>query len=68
MTAIIGSLQLNHHQIGVFINGEEIDATAAVFPIAKLLSNHIKIIAKHINLCSKQPLQIAALTQFHFRQ
>ena len=68
VTAVGGALQLDDNEVGVLINGKEVNAAAAVLPIAKLLGDHIKIVAEHFYLSAQQALQIAALAELHLCQ
>ena len=61
MTPILGSLEFDDHQAPIRINSEEIDTSAAILPLGKLLGNNECIRGDGFNPIPQNPLQIVTL-------
>jgi hypothetical protein len=50
MAAVFAALEFDDHEFSVSIDGEEVDAAAAVFPLRELFSQDQKVVANQQRL------------------
>ena len=50
------ALELDHDKVCLPVNGEQVDAAAAVFPFAELLGDDVKILVYYLDLGAQQSL------------
>jgi len=58
VAAILRALQLDDHQIGGAVDGQEIDAPTPGIPLSELLADDVEIPIEDLNLVPQHPLQI----------
>ena len=46
VATIASALEFNHDEVRLAVDGEKIDASAAVLPISKFLGKHVEVIAQ----------------------
>lgn len=61
MGAVLGSLELNDHDLAFAVQSQKVDTPSAVLPCAELLSNDHHIWVDHLELVTEQALEIAQL-------
>lgn len=50
MPAGVGAFQLDHDKVRLWIDGEQVDGSTTVLPIAEILGEHVEIVAQHVDL------------------
>jgi hypothetical protein len=59
--AILRSLELDHDEIGVAVNSEQIDSPLALVPFAEFLGNDQRVRRDYLNLLHEETLEIVPL-------
>ncbi|WP_390625126.1 hypothetical protein [Gimesia maris] len=66
MSAIVGPLEFDDHQVGILIHAQKIDPPTPFGPLPELLGNHQRVRRNHLHLHPQQPLQIIPLLHPRF--
>lgn len=61
MTAVVGPLQLDHHQPGLLVHAQQVDPPPGIGEVAELLGDHEQAIADHADVLPQRPLQVHPL-------
>ena len=61
MPAGLVTLELNHDEVGVAVDAQQVDAAAGLVPVGELLGDHQHAGGDDLDLVAEQPLQLAAL-------
>jgi hypothetical protein len=61
MTAVFGHLELDHYNVGVAIQTEQVDAPQTCVPFAEFLTEYEQIGVEDLDLIAKQTLKTVPL-------
>jgi len=63
VTTGVRALQLDHHEVALAVEREQVDPAARVLPLPVLLSDDQEFLAERARLLADQPLQVGALVE-----
>ncbi|MBA2496829.1 MAG: hypothetical protein H0V33_06990 [Acidimicrobiia bacterium] len=61
MPAVIGPLQLDHHEPAGLVDREEVDPAPRVLPFSELLGDDQQVFAQGGDVVAQQPLEVCPL-------
>ena len=63
VAAVLGPLELDHHEVRVAVDAEEIDTPARLVPVPELLRDDQRVRSDDRDVCPQKALQVAPLLQ-----
>lgn len=56
VASVLRSLQLDHNEMTLAVDGQEVDSATGILPVAELLRDHEKLFVNHFDLIANQAL------------